>query len=660
MNDPFDEPLASNANQVPADGEHPQGFQEDEALWASILESEPEWAPEEAPKELSYEYESHVTGMTSESASDFVMEPLSDRPWLARRPPKVRHVEGVATSESLQGRIRSGVRTLLASTQGQTAQVLARTVADVRGSTDLLAALEDDDRLTIIGVLEVLDLLAGSIAAHSESRVDMRDTSVFAPAYAPTVREELNAVRRTALAGDGSHLNGAASSWAALVEEAQRTAFRLGLLTALDALQAKAPAETLAELHATLPRPTRASVTVTGRPEAMTASEWDVELDREAASTPTRVFSSGYRTLDIALTNPASGDPLGSFKQGTLTVIAAGSGEGKSSVAAVIGPAMARDLRNQGLIQARGILAHTEESPLVKIAQMGLRRGMRNADLGDNLVVAPVMSDRKMLARIIYGEFARSIKMSQQSGLPPAVFAPQFLILDYIQQLKDVGEDETKAVARSADFLLNGVGNANPDEMAKYSGEEFTAVTGMRWSDDLEGHRLAVVTFAQLIKFDESTLRYVPGSRNTPLEKFCVMDDAGNSCWDVQPGDRRIPDKSEIRGSGVLTQHATNIIMLSRSRVEDNPVIRDSSGKSRLMDTRARMILSKTRDGASMPYLPMAFDSAPSGLKGQYYDLLAEKAVEKGVFTPDEAWTGPGDPVLPRRASADPFAGVRY
>jgi hypothetical protein len=639
--EPFDEHGPTDDHEPPADYDEPAGHEHNSA-------------PDDEAYTGSYDDGDEPMDDYDGGSRHAQERPTTPRwaqvPWNMRVKPAVPHQD-----EELRKEIVTHLRGVLLNQQGRQPGEMLSAIAEIRASGDVLAVLSEEDRLTWAGVLEVLELAAAGL---DDASVDLTYLP-YAAAYSSDVRHQVTILSKTAGAGPGQ--GGARQGWNALVEICARKATHQAVDDLTAALDAGAPVETLTRLHEAIPSPTRRALSTTDRPLFRSGQDWAIDAEALDGTDVSLRFSSGWATLDHASTNADKGEMVGFLGQGTLTAIASGSGEGKSSVAGTLVPSVARDMIHLGLENGKVMLAHTEEDPRTKAAEMGLMRGARNHDIGSNILIVPTMSDRKTAARAIYQSFADAIRAADRAGEDPTNFAVQAYFVDYIQQWKDNDDaNPAAAVARSADFLLNGVASCSPEEMEKFSGVGFTATTGMRWPDELRDHRIAVAAFAQLIKFDPDKLNYNPHQKSHQVDQYVVCDENGQPYWDLKPGDRRIPDKADIRGGGEFVQHCHNIIMLSRSKVEGNAVVPGPDGRKRLSDDRARFILSKSRGGASLPYIPMRFDSQRSGLKGQYYDFLGEDAVAAGRLASGPVYSHRGDSILPLREQRDPFAGVRY
>jgi hypothetical protein len=177
----------------------------------------------------------------------------------------------------------------------------------------------------------------------------------------------------------------------------------------------------------------------------------------------------------------------------------------------------------------------------------------------------------------------------------------------------------------------------------------------------MEHHRIAVVAYAQLVKVDDESLYYKSGKRNIQVSDFAILDEKDQPLWDVREGDLRLFGKNQMRGSGIIAQNAHAIVILHRSVPYNNPSKKDDNGKSHLSDTRARILFVKARTGSTMAYAPMRFDVQSTQLRAQYYDELAERAIQAGILKNfDPTYQESGDPILPIRESVNPLEEYRY
>ena len=234
--------------------------------------------------------------------------------------------------------------------------------------------------------------------------------------------------------------------------------------------------------------------------------------------------------------------------------------------------------------------------------------------------------------------------------------------LDYIQSIIENGEDEVKASAVTAEFLLRGVCSWNPDEMAKFSGINFRDYSGIQWPLGMENHRVAVIGYAQLVKINDESLFYRSAKKNQNIEDFVILDENDKPYWDVKENDLRLFRKNQMRGSGVIANNAHVIIILHRSVPYNNPSVNGPDGKLTLTDTRARILFDKSRTGSRLAYAPLKFDIQSNGFRTQFFDELAERAVKNGLLKnyDQSTHTEYGDPIMPIREEVDPLKQVRY
>jgi hypothetical protein len=157
-----------------------------------------------------------------------------------------------------------------------------------------------------------------------------------------------------------------------------------------------------------------------------------------------------------------------------------------------------------------------------------------------------------------------------------------------------------------------------------------------------------------------------PADRRINPADFVLESSEGKHSWRLRAGDLRLLTKNAIRGSGALANNAACIILLHRSRPVNNPGgVFDEDGIEHLTDTRARVILDKTRHGSKSPYVELKFDLDRDGRKAQYYDQAADYMrltfdAEFERMVADWEWEKPGDPHLPVRPERAALAGFRY
>jgi hypothetical protein len=576
--------------------------------------------------------------------------------WGAPRPTHVAAGDaGVHEVRTLPREVLTTLRRIIAVHHGRDARDLLALLDNISAAKRVMEQLDETRQRAYDGLLEAL----GHAATNSEGVVDLHDIPAITEfgVYADEVVDELGAVQ----AHIGSHEAGfdPIRTWFSLVEAVQRAAARDSYRAGIEAIDRKATAKELVVVHKALEYPTAQAATSVGADQPLMAGEWSQAIKRARAGSPLLRISSGYRTLDIASTAP--GEALGFLTCGELAIKAAGTGQGKSSDASIAVPAAAQDLVNWGRPDGKVLLVHTEEEIEVKLKQMQLEPGMRNHHLIRNIGIRKVGTRLQNVATAVYDAVVYAMQQARGGDLSP--YLPYVLYVDYVQALKvDPAQREADAVAQAANFLLYGVAAWDFEEMALYSGLHFREYTGMAVPEGMEDHRVAVISYAQLIKQSGERQWYRPGHRATPEGDFVIEGPDGNPGWEILPGDLRIPTQDEVRGGGQLLQHAANLIFLHRSRPNAS-IVRPKDGSAPyLTDTRARFVLSKTRNGTDMPYVPMTFSSNPNeGVnKGQYFDTLAEMAIERGMFVPDTSWRQTGDFIVPVRSVSSPFSGVRY
>jgi hypothetical protein len=273
-----------------------------------------------------------------------------------------------------------------------------------------------------------------------------------------------------------------------------------------------------------------------------------------------------------------------------------------------------------------------------------------------------VGASRGRLMHSVWDQVISAYHRSQETGQPIVNCGlPSMIVLDYLGGIVSPGEGaDTTAMENTANLILRGFCGWDILGMEQFSGESFAAYAGMSWPEGMENFRPAVLGFAQFRKLSDP-LWYDPTQKSCSVDDFVVQNPDGSAGWEVRTGDFRIPTQGEIRGSGVVANHATSILVFHRSRPQRNPKVVDpATGRIRLADWRARWILVKTRNGSDLPFIEMRFDSNPSGLRGQFYDFRAEIAIRKGLLAPTDCYQEEGDPILPHRPIVGVFDGVAY
>lgn len=559
------------------------------------------------------------------------------------------------------------LREIVASQQGAPVEECLEVVRMISASDVVLAALAEAERRSWDSILEVLESdcinrIGGSVNLGHMPLVRQYDEEVNA---------EFAKIVDLALAPDGCPLkDGAMATWFALVESVQRLRAKRTTKRYLSALDDKRPPTELVELFHKIEPPTTRKALSSTRP-LRTARQVLAEhqASTSGGSGAQMRLSSGLPTFDVAFTN--TGEALGSIAPGEQLVVAGLTGTGKTSFFYTIVPAMTQDLVNWGLRDAKVVAFHTEEESVTKIRGAGFADGQKFHHLADNLIVVDIGSSRKRIVETLYDLVVEANRQAIETGRPIRQFLPYAVLLDYIQAvIEPEDRDVTQATFTTAELLMRGVQKWDPEELAKFGGLDFRTYAGMAWPAGMEDHRVAVVTFAQLVKQDDKTMFYKVGSK-MPISDFTleytgdgeapwVDTTGGRWCWEVRDGDLRLLGKNAIRGHGQILQNATVIVFLHRSRPEHNPAVDSPDGTKHLVDTRARLLLEKTRQGSRLLYVPLAFDLDAAGFRARFYDKVAEQAVGLGKLKLDPIYSRYGDPMLPVRPLARPLAGLRY
>jgi hypothetical protein len=537
-------------------------------------------------------------------------------------------------------------------------------IAQIKASPKLLPTLTAPMRATYAGIFEALVFEAANLTPQAE--IDLGDIAAVTN-QARSVQEELELIHQISI--DGKAASNPTARVAALAERLQALDSRESLLDVIDTIDQSGTAEAKMKAFERILVPTT-QVAVVREGGVQTA----LDLANDTRPEALQRFSSGYYTLDLAFSQ--KGEPLGFISLGEQTVFAGATGTGKSSAQYALTRNVTIDQINQGWIDAPVILFHTEEESKAKAKAMGLLAGQRFHHLASKIVIENVGSSRRLMTEKIYNLVVNAMTRSQRESRPIVDFLPRIGFLDYIQALIEPREDMNESNIAAASLILRGFQEFNPEEMAKFSGVDFRTHTGLAWPSEIEGHRMAWVVFVQLKKEQgEASLFYRKKSRlsisdftmeESDDEKGWPGPDGENYAWPVLEGDYRVFRQGDIYGSSVLLNNATNIVLLHRSRPRSNKSSLGEDGRFHLQDIRARMIPDKARNGIKMTYVPMAFDvqppldDNPEGYRAQYYDLLGEQAIERGLFVPHESYKISGDPILPIRPAPSPFAGVKY
>lgn len=552
------------------------------------------------------------------------------------------------------------LRRCVAGMNGRSGSELVDMLTYAMTSKNTMAYLDETYRKTYQRLTEVLI----SDYAEAKSRtVDLTDVPGI-EATSGKVQAELAVIVARLGAQDLPKVPTAA--WRALVDYVQRMAARQRALELVAAIDANETDEDCMALYRALEPPT-ASKTLVNAAFSRSAHEWEVADLAAAAEAPGFRISSGYPTLDFAFTQKdgrgQDSEPRGAWGPGELHIFAAPTGNGKSAAARKLITSAAEDLVvGWGREHDKVLLAITEESPKIVYQVAGLAKGQPFHHLAKNVVIASIGASRRRFIHAIWDCVVDAYHRSKETGMPISNCGlPSFVVLDYVGGVVEDGEGaDTTAIEKTANLLMRGVAAWDVEMMEEFSGESFAAYAGMSWPTGMEAFQPAVLGFAQFKKLADPQW-YDPDARNASTDDFVVPNADGAPGWEVKPGDFRIPTQGEVRGSGVLINHATSLIIGHRSRPQKNPKVVDKeTGRVRLADWRARWLLVKTRNGSDVPFVEMRFDSIASGLRGQFFDYRAEIAIARGFLKPTECYQEEGDPILPHRPVRTPFDGVAY
>jgi len=558
--------------------------------------------------------------------------------------------EAKDTFKDLPIRVLRILREVLAATHGMDFNETHQLVSRVTGAEKIFSLLNETDRVRMLSAMEVISHEASVLTS---GRLDLTNLPVK-DVFDEEVQVELDRIAEISAENIPPDPHAA---WSDLVEVTQRYFARKAALRLASAIEGKEPTSKLMELFKKLEAPTSRKSATRAR-MAISASELSRQRRAETAGKVLYRVSSGLPTLDKVFTN--KGQSPGFISPGQFIVVVGPTGTGKSSFSYSITPAISADLRNWGFTDAKQMFFHTEEDSIDKLQGFRMDLGQKFSHLSDNLIIAMIGTSRKAMCEMIYDTVMEADVMARTTKRPITDFLPYVIQLDYLQSLQEQGEDPTDASRVTAEFLMRGVREWDPEEMEKFSGVSYREYAGAAWPSGMEHHSTCVIAYAQIRKPDPDKLFYTKGKN---LEDFVVVDEAGNPSWELHDGDMRIFTKSMIHGSAVIGNHADQILFLHRSKPEGNPSVTGEDGVPHLVDTRARLLFSKARTGQTdgLSYAPMVFDVQPSGFRAQYFDVLAERAIERGVLTKyDPIFSETGDPILPVRPVADPLETCRY
>jgi len=551
------------------------------------------------------------------------------------------------------------LRNCYAAMQGRNGGEMLELVAFTLSSTAVMAYLDATMTKTYDRLAEVL---VSEYADDRSRTVDLEDIPGI-DAASSLVRGELTLIR-TRVGRDGLPKTPSAT-WKALVNYVQRVASRQTAMRLAAAVDAGDSDELCMDLFRKMEPPT-SSRTLQNTDFSRTAKEWEESDIAAAAEAPGFRISSGYPTLDYAFTQQDGRgvdiEPRGAWGPGEFHLIAAPTGNGKSSAGRTLVRNAAEDLvKGWGREHDKVLIAITEEAPRIVYTVAGMGMGQPFHHLASSLIIANIGASRCRFIHAVWDTIIDAYHRSQETGVPIVNCGlPSLIVLDYIGGLTGEETNEAAATEKTANLLLRGVAMWDLLGMESFTGESFAAYAGMGWPAGMENYQPAVLGFAQFVKLKDP-LWFDPNARGANVEDFMIPNPDGSAGWEVLPGDFRIPTQGEIRGSGVQANHSTSILILHRSRPQKNPkVFNKETGRVKLADDRARWILVKTRNGSNLPFIEMRFDSIPSGLRGQFFDRRAEHAIARGLLRPTDCYMEAGDPILPHRPVRTPFDGISY
>lgn len=597
---------------------------------------------------------------TEEEQNETVVweDPYADVPFFDEAP------EDTSTQKeevNLESQILERVRYCLAGVQDRSCAEGQDLLGFILSSKLTLEQLSKED----LRVLKrLVDVLNAAWAANPAGVIDFEDIpDVEAAGHA--VNEQVQQIKVLARgAEDVSKAKNPAGSWRALTGLVQRKATIAQAGQLINACETDAPDEELMRRFRDITPPS-VQTEVRNADFSMTASDWEAKMRAAGSAASSYRISSGYPTMDFALTakgiSGAAEEPYGSFAPGEFHVFGGATGNGKSAWARPLARNMAHDLvHGWGYTKAQVLYAFTEENASIVMRAASIAEGMPFHHLSKNITLANVGPSRKRLVHAVWDLVIAAYHKSQEQGIPiTECQLPYTIIWDYIGGTAEAGEAvDTVAAQLNADLAMRGFAQWDPYAMETFSGESFAAYAGMPWPAGMEFFRPVVIAFAQFRKLADPVW-FDPSNKSCNLADFTIENADGSPGWDVREGDFRVPTQSELRGSGILANHATGIYTLHRSRPQKNPKVKTDQGY-RLVDDRARIIPTKVRNSTDLTFFPMRFDSQPSGVRGQFYDLLAEAAITGGQLEPGDAYQVAGDPILPPREVRTPFDLVTY
>jgi hypothetical protein len=553
----------------------------------------------------------------------------------------------------LDEKIIETLRIVIASFQGISPESVYSDLESVAASKKVFEKLKSNEKEVYRGIFEIL---RHELVTSQSDKFNMRNLPI-AKLYKKSVVNEINTICDYI---DKSNNIDGISLWFSLVEEIQRLETKVNAESLVEGIEENLNVDELVKRYKKIDLPTTRKAKARSKTGINTAKKVIINSSTSIFGGTGIRFSSGLPTLDHGYTN--QGEKLGFIAPGQFIVVMGATGTGKSSFANSLTPAIGQDLINYGLNDAKQILFHTEEESMDKIRGFRMSPNDRFYHLADSLVIENVGTSRKRMAEVIYDLVIEADIRSRKENRSILDFLPYVVQLDYIQSIIENGEDEVKASAVTAEFLLRGVCSWNPEEMAKFSGINFRDYSGIQWPLGMENHRVAVIGYAQLVKINDESLFYRSAKKNQNIEDFVILDENDKPYWDVKENDLRLFRKNQMRGSGVIANNAHVIIILHRSVPYNNPSISTPDGKLTLTDTRARILFDKSRTGSRLAYAPLKFDIQSNGFRTQFFDELAERAVKNGLLKnyDQNTHTEYGDPIMPIREEIDPLKQIRY
>ena len=558
-----------------------------------------------------------------------------------------------SNSVKLEEKILETLRIVIASFQGISPESVYSDLESIAASKKVFEKLNKNNNEIYKGIFEIL---RHELVTSQLDKFNIKNLPI-AKLYKKSVVNEINTICEYIV--KGNNIDGV-SLWFSLVEEIQRVETKNNAKSLVEGIEDNLNVDELVKRFKKIDLPTTRKAKARSKTGINTAKKVIINSSTSIFGGTGIRFSSGLPTLDHGYTN--QGEKLGFIAPGQFIVVMGATGTGKSSFANSLTPAIGQDLLNYGLTDAKQILFHTEEESMDKIRGFRMSPNDRFYHLSDNLVIENVGTSRKRMAEVIYDLVIEADIRSRKENRSILDFLPYVMQLDYIQSIIENGEDEVKASAVTAEFLLRGVCSWNPDEMAKFSGINFRDYSGIQWPLGMENHRVAVIGYAQLVKINDESLFYRSAKKNQNIEDFVILDENDKPYWDVKENDLRLFRKNQMRGSGVIANNAHVIIILHRSVPYNNPSVNGPDGKLTLTDTRARILFDKSRTGSRLAYAPLKFDIQSNGFRTQFFDELAERAVKTGLLKnyDQSTHTEYGDPIMPIREEVDPLKQVRY